>query len=132
MTKHFFFATIAPFCMSNIVTLPATITPDQVKTGMTVRLHLKIKDVNAAGAEKERVQVFEGLVINIGGKAPAKTMTVRKVSDGIGVERIIPLAMPALQKVELTKMVRTRRKSIGFVRDSKKRLREIKNIKLKA
>lgn len=118
--------------MSNIVTLPATITPDQVKTGMTVRLHLKIKDVNAAGAEKERVQVFEGLVINIGGKAPAKTMTVRKVSDGIGVERIIPLAMPALQKVELTKMVRTRRKSIGFVRDSKKRLREIKNIKLKA
>ncbi len=98
---------------------------------MTVRLHLKIKDVNAAGVEKERVQVFEGLVMNVGGKNPAKTMTVRKVSAGIGVERIIPLAMPSLQKIELVKLVKTRRKSITFIRDSKKRLREVKNVKLK-
>lgn len=117
--------------MSETLSLPAVIQPEQVKTGMTVRLHLTIKDVNAAGAEKERVQVFEGLVMNVGGKAPAKTMTVRKVSDGIGVERIIPLNMPALQKIELTRMVKTRRKSITFIRDTKKRLREVKNIKLK-
>ncbi len=118
--------------MSDTLTLPAVITPEQIKTGMTVRLHLKIKDVNTAGIEKERVQVFEGLVLKVGGKAPAKSMTVRKMSGSIGVERIIPLAMPSIQKVELIKMVKTRRKDIGFVRDSKKRLREMKNIKLKA
>ncbi|MBP9747485.1 50S ribosomal protein L19 [Patescibacteria group bacterium] len=117
--------------MSETLTLPAVIQPEQVTTGMTVRLHLKIKDVNAAGAEKERVQVFEGVVMNVGGKAPAETMTVRKVSGGIGVERIIPLAMPSLQKIELVKLVKTRRKSIAFIRDTKKRLREIKNVKLK-
>ena len=117
--------------MSDTLTLPAVIEPGQVKTGMTVRLHLKIKDTNAAGAEKERVQVFEGIVINVGGKAPAKTMTVRKMSERVGVERIIPLNMPSLVKVELVRMVKTRRKSIGFVRDTKKRMREVKNIKLK-
>ena len=117
--------------MSETLTLPAIITPVQVKTGMTVRLHLKIKDTNAAGVEKERVQVFEGLVLHVGGKPPAQTMTVRKMSDGIGVERIIPLAMPSLQKVELVKMAKVRRKSIAFVRSTKKRLRDIKNVKLK-
>ena len=117
--------------MSDTLTLPAVITANQIKTGMTIRLHLKIKDTNTAGIEKERIQVFEGLVLNVGGKAPAVSMTVRKVSGGIGVERIIPLAMPSIQKIELTKMVKTRRKDIGFIRDSKKRLREIKNVKLK-
>ncbi len=118
--------------MSESLVLPAVILPTQVKTGMTVRLHLKIKDTNAAGVEKERVQIFEGLVINVGGKGNAKTMTVRKMSERIGVERIIPLAMPALLKVELVRMIKTRRKSISYVRSSKKRVREIKNIKLAA
>lgn len=117
--------------MSDTLTLPAVIAPSQVETGMTVRLHLKIKDVGAKGEEKERVQVFEGLVINVGGKGNAKTMTVRKMSERIGVERIIPLAMPSLVKVELVRMVKTRRKSIGYVRTSKKRMTEVKNIKLR-
>ncbi len=117
--------------MSEALKLPAVIEADQVVTGMTVRLHLKIKDTNAAGVEKERVQVFEGIVLDVGGKGNAKTMTVRKMSEGVGVERIIPLAMPALQKIELVRMVRTRRNNIAFVRDSKKRMREVKNITLK-
>ncbi len=118
--------------MSETLVLPAVIEASQVKTGMTVRLHLKIKDTNAAGVEKERVQIFEGLVINVGGKANAKTMTVRKVSERVGVERIIPLAMPSLLKIELVRMIKTRRKSISYIRSSKKRVREIKNVKLAA
>ncbi len=116
--------------MSEILHLPATILPSQVETGMTLRIHQKIKDVNAKGEEKERVQVFEGLVITVRGAGVSKTMTVRKISDGIGVERIFPLTLPSIMKIELVKMVKTRRKNIGFVRNSKKRLREIKNIKL--
>lgn len=117
--------------MSEALKLPAVIEPGQVVTGMTVRLHLKIKDTNAAGAEKERVQVFEGIVIDVGGKGNAKTMTVRKMSEGTGVERIIPLAMPSLTKVELVRMVKVRRNNIAFIRDSKKRLREVKNVQLR-
>jgi large subunit ribosomal protein L19 len=118
--------------MSDILTLPAVIEPSQVKTGMTVRLHLKIKDVNQNGEEKERVQVFEGIVLHVGGKGISKSMTVRKVSDGIGVERILPLSLPAITKVELVRMAKVRRKNISFVRESKKRLREVKQIKLPA
>lgn len=117
--------------MSEIVKLPAVIKPSQVQTGMTVRVHQKIKDVNAKGEEKERLQIFEGLVLNVRGAGVSQTMTVRKVSSGIGVERIYPLNTPIISKLEAIKMVKTRRKNIGFVRDSKKRLKEIKNVKLK-
>jgi large subunit ribosomal protein L19 len=70
-------------------------------------------------------------VINVRGTGISRTMTVRKISEGIGVEKIYPLSLPSIVKVELTKKVKARRKNIGFVRDSKKRLREVKNIKLK-
>ena len=113
------------------VTLPMDIKPSKVETGMTIRVHQKIKDVTPSGEEKERVQVYEGLVLKVGGTGLGKTMTVRKISDGVGVERIFPLTLPSIARIELVKKVHTRRKHIGFVRDSKKRLREVKNIKLK-
>ena len=116
--------------MAQNLTLPAVIEPSQVLTGMTLRIHQKIKDVAPNGEEKERVQIFEGLVINVGGTAKARTMTVRKVTGGIGVEKIFPLALPSIMKVELTKMVKARRKNISFVRKTKKRLRDVKTIKL--
>ncbi|MBP9762519.1 50S ribosomal protein L19 [Patescibacteria group bacterium] len=118
--------------MADQITLPAVIQPSQIRTGMSIRIHQKIKETAPNGEEKERVQVFEGLVIKMSGVASRKTMIVRKVSGGIGVERIFPLALPSLLKVEVTKVARVRRKDISFVRDSKKRFRDVKNIKLAA
>ncbi|MSR85447.1 50S ribosomal protein L19 [Candidatus Uhrbacteria bacterium] len=118
--------------MENQLVLPATIIPTQVKTGMTIRVHQKIKETDKTGKEKERVQVFEGLVLKVGGNGVSKTMTVRKISDRIGVEKIFPLTLPSIVKLELVRMVKTRRQHIGFVRHSKKALREVKNIKLVA
>ncbi len=108
-----------------------TLNPADVRTGMTVRIHQKIREKNPKGEEKERVQVFEGIVLNVRGAGNQKTMTVRKVSEGVGVEKIFPLALPTLTKVEFVNQFKARRKNIGFIRHSKKRLKEIKP-KLKA
>lgn len=118
--------------MAELTTLPAVIAPTQVESGMTIRVHQKIKDVTPSGEEKERIQVYEGLVIAVGGRGVGKTMTVRKVSDGVGVEKIFPLILPSIAKIEVVKMIKTRKNDIGFVRNSKKRLKEMKQVKLKA
>ncbi len=111
--------------------LPAVIEPSQVVTGMTLRIHQKIKDISPNGEEKERVQVYEGMVLNVGGMGTSRTMTVRKVTGGIGVEKIFPITLPSIIKIELMKVSKARRKNIAYVRDSKKRLRDVKNIKLR-
>ena len=82
------------------------ITQDsELKPGMTVRIHQKIKELNSKGEEKERIQYFEGMIIarRHGGEKGA-TITVRKTSDGIGVEKIFPLALPTITKVEIKNM----------------------------
>lgn len=116
--------------MAETLQLPAVIQSSQIRTGMTLRVHHKIKDIDKDGKEKERVQMFEGLVINLRGAAEKKTMTIRKVASGIGVEKIFPLNLPSINKIELVKMVKTNRKHLGFVRKTKKRFHEIKQIKL--
>lgn len=100
-----------------------TIKPEQVQTGMQIRVHQRISEQTAKGM-KERVQVFEGLVITVRGKDEQKTMTVRKVSNGVGVEKIFPLALPTLEKIELMKQFKVRRKNIGFLKSVKKRLKD--------
>ena len=114
--------------MDNQLVLPAVIMPTQVKTGMTIRVHQKIKEIDSNGKDKERVQIYEGLVLKVGGNGVSKTMTVRKISGSVGVEKIFPLTLPSIVKLELVKMIKTHRQNINFVRHSKKKLKEIKNI----
>jgi len=85
----------------------------ELKTGMTVKVHQKIKE-----GEKERIQIFEGLIIAIGsGHGVNKTITVRKLVDGIGVEKIFPLMSPLIEKIVVKKQSKVRRGKIYFMRD---------------
>lgn len=95
-----------------------------LKAGYTVRVHTKIKE-----GEKERIQKFEGLVIRINsGTGVSKTFTVRKVVDGIGVERIFPFFSPNIEKVEVMKAGKVRRAKLYYMRErggKSARLREM-------
>lgn len=96
-----------------------------IQPGMVVRVHEKIEDVNAKGEKRERIQVFEGLVLGVRGATGSKTMTVRKETDGYGVEKIYPLDSPNITKVEVTKQFRVRRAKLSFVKDFARKLKEV-------
>ncbi len=82
------------------------------KAGDTVTVHYKIREGN-----KERIQQFQGVVIQRRGTGPTATFTVRKMSSGVGVERIIPIASPFIDKIEVNKRGRVRRARIFYLRD---------------
>ena len=78
---------------------------------------------------KERVQLFEGVVIRVNGGGIAKTFTVRKVTAGIGIERIIPVNSPMIDKIEVLKIGRVRRSKLYYLRGlsgKKARIKEIR------
>lgn len=84
----------------------------EIKAGDVVKAHLKIKE-----GEKERIQIFEGLVIAVkGGQSSSRTITVRKISNGVGVEMILPLQSANVQKIELVKRAKVRRAKLYYVR----------------
>jgi len=83
-----------------------------LKAGMTIRVHQKIKE-----GEKERIQIFEGLVIKISaGYGIDKTFTVRKIVEGIGVEKIFPIHSPNVAKIEVIKKSKIRRSKLYYMR----------------
>lgn len=83
----------------------------EFKPGDTVNVHVKVKE-----GEKERIQEFQGLVIARRGSGVNATFTVRKISDGVGVERIFPLHSPRLAKIERIKEGTVRRAKLYYIR----------------
>lgn len=121
---------ITPMGMSDAPTAPPTASiapPWDPRPGELVRVHQRVKEMNTKGEEKERLQVFEGMVITRRhGNELGATFTVRKMSHGIGVERIFPLWTPTIAKVETVKRYRVRRAKLGYLRDKyKKKLQEL-------
>ena len=82
-------------------------------SGDVVKVYRKIKE-----GEKERVQIFEGMIIAIKGRqSSSPTVTVRKVSNGVGVEIVIPMFSPNIEKIELVKRAKVRKAKLYYVRD---------------
>ncbi len=98
----------------------------ELKTGMTVRIYQKIKEINIKGEEKERVQYFEGRIVAMKhGREIGGTITVHKVSNGVGVEKIFPLNLPTIERIEIKKEAKVRRSKLYFLkRGFKKKLKE--------
>ena len=95
------------------------------RVGDTVRVHYRITE-----GEKERIQVFQGVVIRRSGGGLGRTFAVRKVSGGIGVERIFPSSSPNIDKLEVVSSGRVRRSRLYYLRElqgKKARLREIRS-----
>ena len=85
--------------------------PD-VSIGDYVKVHLKIKEGN-----RERIQVFEGTVIARKGGGLSETLTVRRLSYGVGVERILPIHSPKIERIEIVRKGRVRRAKLYYLRD---------------
>lgn len=97
-----------------------------IKTGDTVKLSLKIQEKG-----KTRLQPFEGLVIAMKhGKEAGASITVRRISSGVGMEKTMPLYSPIIAKIELVKQAKTRRSKLYYIRNkaAKEARRKIKNI----
>lgn len=84
----------------------------ELKVGNTVKVHVRIKEGN-----KERIQVFEGIIIKVQGGGVNQTFTVRKTSYGVGVEKTFLIHSPLVEKVELVRVGKARRARLFYLRD---------------
>lgn len=98
----------------------------EFKSGDTITVHYKIVEGN-----KERIQNYRGVVIQRKGSGSSETFTVRKISGGVGVERIFPLNSPFIDKIELNKAGKVRRARIYYLRDLTGKKARIKEKKMK-
>ncbi len=96
----------------------------ELQPGDTVRVHVKVLE-----GQKEKTQIFEGTVIQIRGKGTGKTFTVRKISGGLGVERIFPYNSPSITKVEVIKRGAARRAKLFYLRGKKGKAAQAKTEK---
>ena len=93
----------------------------EVRAGDTVRVHVRIKE-----GEKERIQIFEGLVIYRHGGGISATFTVRKISSGVGVEKIFPVHSPMIAKIEVVRLGKVRRAKLSYIRSLSAKAARIK------
>lgn len=107
------------------------LTKDQLRTdipdfrpGDTVRVHAKVVEGN-----RERIQIFEGVVIKRRGAGISETYTVRKISSGIGVERTFPLHTPRVAKIEVTRHGKVRRAKLYYLRNLHGKAARIKEVR---
>jgi large subunit ribosomal protein L19 len=113
--------------------------------GDTVRVHVRVKETQLSAekavgmkgkglkeVERERVQVFEGVVIGLRGSGPRATVTVRKVSFGHGVERIFPLHAKTVEKFEVVKHAQVRRAKLYYLRSLKGKASRMKERRVNA
>ena len=99
---------------------------DQFKVGDTVKVHFKIVE-----GKTERVQIYEGLVIAMKNSKIGKTFTVRKISYGVGVERVFPLHSPRIVKVEVVRPGKVRRAKLYYIREKIGKGAKIKELIIK-
>ncbi|NLX91154.1 MAG: 50S ribosomal protein L19 [Firmicutes bacterium] len=92
--------------------------------GDTVRVYFKVIEGN-----RERIQVFEGVVIKVKGSGLAESFTVRRVSYGVGVERSFPIHSPKIEKVEIVRRGRVRRSKLYYLRNLRGKAARIKELK---
>jgi large subunit ribosomal protein L19 len=107
------------------------VTKDQLRTdhpdfrpGDTLRVHVKVIE-----GQRERIQVFEGVVIKKRGSGISQTFTVRKVSNGVGVERTFPLHSPKIDKIEVVRRGKVRRAKLYYLRNLRGKAARIKEIR---
>ncbi len=111
----------------------------RLNPGDTVKVHVRVKETSVKEeikgkpkeTERERVQVFEGIVIALRGDGSRATFTVRKVSFGQGVERIFPLHAKTIEKIEIVKQAKVRRAKLYYLRDLRgkaSRMKEKRNV----
>ena len=91
------------------------------KPGYTVKVHIRVVE-----GQKERIQVFQGTVIQMRGTGTGKTFTVRKISGGLGVERIFPYHSPSITKVEVVRKGKVRRAKLYYLRERKGKAAQVK------
>lgn len=101
-----------------------TVVRPAMQAGDTVKVHVRVKE-----GDKERIQIFEGIVINLRRGGTRASFTVRKVSFGQGVERIFPLHSPIIQKIDVVRSAKVRRAKLYFLRDLKGKAARMKEVK---
>ena len=101
-----------------------TLARPAMQAGDTVKVHVRVKE-----GDKERIQIFEGIVINLRRGGTRASFTVRKVSFGQGVERIFPLHSPIIQKIDVVRSAKVRRAKLFYLRDLKGKAARMKEVK---
>ncbi len=95
-----------------------------MSAGDTVKVHVRVKE-----GDKERIQIFEGIIIGLRRGGIRASFTVRKVSFGQGVERIFPLHSPTIQKIDVVRSAKVRRAKLYFLRELKGKAARMKEVK---